>query len=104
VPVKRATPTERCQSFKRNNIYGEREPRGRPCNNVGGKMQDAVGGLKGDTSTQVRGKLNQAAGSAQNVYGQVADEVKDSATDQPVVALVAAVSVGVILGFFLDRR
>ncbi len=72
--------------------------------NVGGKLQDAVGGLTGDTATQVRGKMNEAAGSVQNMAGQVADDVKDFASEQPIVALIAAVSVGVILGFVLGRR
>ena len=72
--------------------------------NMGGKVQDAVGGLTGDSSTQARGKVNEATGSLQNMYGQAADEVRDFASEQPVVALIAAVSVGVILGFFLGRR
>jgi uncharacterized protein YjbJ (UPF0337 family) len=33
---------------------------------VGGKVEDAVGGLTGDSATQGRGKVNQAVGQAQN--------------------------------------
>ena len=71
---------------------------------IGGKVQDAVGGLTGDAATQARGKVNQAAGQAQEVYGQAMDAVKEFAVDQPVTALMTAMGVGVILGFVLGRR
>jgi uncharacterized protein YjbJ (UPF0337 family) len=41
---------------------------------LGGKVQDTVGGLTGDSQTQARGKANQAAGQAENAYGKAADE------------------------------
>ena len=72
--------------------------------NVGGKVQDAFGGLTGDSSAQARGKVNQAAGQAQDAYGQAMDEVRSFASDQPVVALLSAMGVGVLLGFMLGRR
>jgi uncharacterized protein YjbJ (UPF0337 family) len=71
---------------------------------IGGKIQDAAGGLTGDTATQVRGKINQAAGQAQQAYGDTIDEVTEFTKDQPLVALVTAMGVGVILGFFMGRR
>ncbi|MGI3778957.1 MAG: CsbD family protein [Janthinobacterium lividum] len=70
---------------------------------VGGKIQDAVGGLTGDTSTQARGKANQASGQAQDYYGQVMDEVMGFAKDQPVAALLSAAGVGLVLGYLLRR-
>ena len=72
--------------------------------NVGGRVQDALGGLTGDTAEQARGKVNEAAGSVQNMYGQAVDEVKDFASEQPFTALAASVGVGVVLGFLLGRR
>ena len=72
--------------------------------NVGGKIQDAVGGLTGDSSTQARGKANQAAGQAQDMYGQAVDGLKTFASDQPLVTLLSAIGVGVVLGFLLGRR
>jgi uncharacterized protein YjbJ (UPF0337 family) len=71
---------------------------------VGGKVQDAVGGLMGDSSTQARGKANQAVGTAQNLYGQAVDQVRDFATGQPIGALLVAIGVGVMLGLLLCRR
>ncbi|MDP9096037.1 MAG: CsbD family protein [Pseudomonadota bacterium] len=71
---------------------------------IGGKLQDAAGGLTGDSGTQVRGKINQAAGQAQSMYGDVVDEVRDFTADQPLGALLAAVGVGVVIGFLLARN
>jgi len=72
--------------------------------NVGGKVGEAVGRLTGDASIEIRGKAQEAAGIAQNAYGQVVDEVKGFASDKPVVALLAAMGIGVVLGFALRRR
>ena len=71
---------------------------------IGGKVQDAVGGLAGDASTQVRGKVNQAAGQAQNLYGQAMDGVTEFAKEEPITALLTAVGVGLLLGFVIARR
>jgi len=67
---------------------------------VGGKVQDAVG----DAATQLRGKANQAAGTAQELYGQASDEVKSYTADQPIGALLMAMGVGVTIGYLLGRR
>ena len=71
---------------------------------IGGKIQDAVGGLTGDTSTQARGKANQAEGKVQGTYGEVLDDVRSYATDQPMTTVMVAMGVGVLLGFLLGRR
>ncbi len=81
-----------------------------------GHVQDAVGGLTGDGETQVRGKLNQAGGAAQNVFGKVKDqagdvyaEAADRAQDvygelehfiqeRPLVAVGLGVVVGLLIG------
>ncbi len=69
-----------------------------------GKVQDAAGGLMGDTATQLRGKADQVAGKAQDAYGQAVDGVREFAQDQPIGAVLAAMGIGVALGFFLGRR
>jgi ElaB/YqjD/DUF883 family membrane-anchored ribosome-binding protein len=48
--------------------------------------------------------MNRATGSAQNAYGQAVDEVKNFASDQPVVALLSAMALGVVIGLLLGRR
>ncbi len=69
----------------------------------GGRVQDAVGGLTGDTSTQAEGKINQAYGKAQQTFGSAADEIRDNVVNQPLTALLLAVGVGAVLGFFARR-
>ena len=71
---------------------------------MGGKLQDAVGGLTGDSETQARGKANQAAGAAQNAFGSAMDTAEewggslaDAIKDRPLTTLLAAISVGFVL-------
>ena len=45
---------------------------------IGGKMQEAAGRLTGDAKTRVEGEVNQAAGHAQNLYGQARDAAADA--------------------------
>ena len=95
-----------------------------------GRVQDAVGGLTGSDKTQARGKVNEAAGSVQNAYGQVKDKAQDVAgqvrdqfgdvagqareraqdafgdlegfvREQPLQALAGGIAIGVVLGLFL---
>jgi uncharacterized protein YjbJ (UPF0337 family) len=46
---------------------------------VGGKVQEGVGRVTGDTKTQVEGVVNQAAGAAQDLYGQAKESASDAA-------------------------
>ena len=72
--------------------------------NVGGKVKDAIGGLTGDAGTQARGKVDQAAGTAQDTFGMTLDAASEwreklvtFTKDKPLTALLAAVSVGYVL-------
>ena len=47
--------------------------------NIGGKVQEGFGRATGDTETQARGVVNQAAGAAQDLYGQAKDAAADAA-------------------------
>jgi uncharacterized protein YjbJ (UPF0337 family) len=47
--------------------------------NLGGKAQEGFGRVIGDTKTQVEGVLDQAAGAAQDLYGQARDSAADAA-------------------------
>ena len=73
-----------------------------------GHVQDGFGGLTGDAGTQARGKLNQAAGSVQDMVGQVREgaadvlgEVESYAKAQPLVAIAATLGLGVVIGLIL---
>jgi uncharacterized protein YjbJ (UPF0337 family) len=48
--------------------------------NLGGKIQEGVGRATGDTKTKAEGLMNQAAGTAQDLYGQTADAARQTAT------------------------
>jgi uncharacterized protein YjbJ (UPF0337 family) len=70
---------------------------------LGGKVQDAVGGLTGDAATQAEGKWNQAAGKAQKTFGAAADEIRDNVVDKPLTALAVAAGLFFVLGFLARR-
>jgi uncharacterized protein YjbJ (UPF0337 family) len=78
--------------------------------NIGGKIQEAVGDLTGDAATQVRGKINQAAGRAQNAVGGAGDEISnlgqmvgDAVRERPLQTLGIAIALGVFIGFLARR-
>ena len=60
----------------------------------GGRVQEAVGDVVGDTKTQAQGLYNQAAGQAQETAGQVSDLIKA----QPLVSALVALGIGYVLG------
>ena len=84
--------------------------------NLGGKVQEGVGRVTGDTKAQVEGVINQAAGAAQDLYGQAKDGASDAvqavrqgAVDaedyirhtiekRPYTTAVVALCVGLVLG------
>jgi uncharacterized protein YjbJ (UPF0337 family) len=47
--------------------------------NLGGKAQEAFGDVTGDMKSQVEGVINQAAGTAQVLYGQAKETATDAA-------------------------
>ncbi|HEY5071851.1 MAG TPA: CsbD family protein [Caulobacteraceae bacterium] len=73
-----------------------------------GRIQGAAGALTGDTRLEARGKLNEAAGSAQQFYGRAVDQVKSAAgnagdliSDQPLAAVAVATVAGLALGLLI---
>jgi len=84
--------------------------------NFGGKAQEAYGNAAGDFGSQVKGKLRQAEGTAQDLYGQAkdaaadaADVVRQTASDaddyvrkiieeRPYTVAIAALALGFVLG------
>lgn len=47
--------------------------------NFAGKVEGAVGGIAGDASTQAAGRVREATGATQNIYGQAKDAARDAA-------------------------
>jgi uncharacterized protein YjbJ (UPF0337 family) len=77
--------------------------------NLSGKVEEGVGRTTGDVKTQLQGKLDQAAGTAQDLYGQAADAARDTAVSfdkwlrttietQPYTTAIVALGIGWLLG------
>ena len=77
--------------------------------NVGGKIEEGLGSLAGDTQTKRQGQRDQAAGAAQDFYGQTADAARESVAGfdkwlrttvetQPYTVAFAALGIGWLLG------
>lgn len=72
--------------------------------NIAGRIQDAVGAATGDSSTQLEGKTRQLAGKAQQSYGDVLNQVRESAVTNPVATLAVVAGAGFILGALWAKR
>ena len=77
--------------------------------NLGGKVQEGIGRVTGDAKSTVEGVMNQAAGTAQNLYGQSADAARQTASTldswlrntietQPYTTAIVALGIGWLLG------
>ncbi|KQP22463.1 CsbD family protein [Pseudorhodoferax sp. Leaf267] len=72
--------------------------------NIAGRVQDAFGAATGDTDTQLEGKARQAAGKAQQVYGEVLDTVREQAVANPLGTVALVAGAGFVLGALWARR
>ena len=68
--------------------------------NIGGKAQEAFGEVTGNSATQAKGKLRQAEGTAQDLYGQAKDTVSDAAR----IAQDTAEEAADIVREFVEKR
>jgi len=77
--------------------------------NLGGKVEEGFGCVTGDLKAQGQGKLDQAVGTAQDLYGQTADAARDTAATfdkwlrktietQPYTVALVALGIGWLLG------
>jgi uncharacterized protein YjbJ (UPF0337 family) len=77
--------------------------------NLGGKVGEGVGRLTGDIEEQAQGKLDQVAGTAQDLYGQTADVARDTAVTfekwlrgtietKPYASAAVALGIGWLIG------
>jgi len=75
----------------------------------GGRFQEGAGTITGDTKTRAEGAMNEAAGAAQQMYGQAADTARQTATTldswlrnaietQPYTTAAVALGIGWLLG------
>ena len=84
--------------------------------NIGGRVEEGVGRVTGDTKSQAEGLTKQVSGAAQDIYGQardaasdIAGNVQDSASSferllrntietQPYTSLLIGIGFGWLLG------
>jgi len=84
--------------------------------NLGGKVQETYGTAAGDVGSQAKGKLRQAEGAMEDLYGQAKDTAADAADvirqtasdaddyvrrvieERPYTVAIAALAVGFLLG------
>ena len=77
--------------------------------NLGGRVQEGFGKVTGDARTQAEGLANQAAGAAQDLYGQAAEATRETASSfekvlrhaietQPYTSALVALGIGWLLG------
>ena len=90
--------------------------------NVGGKVQEGAGKVMGDTTTEVKGVMNQAAGAVQDAYGKTVDAAMEGAQtvkevavdghdavrkfveDNPHTATAIALGIGLLIGYAAHRQ
>jgi len=70
---------------------------------LGGKVQEAVGGITGDEEMQAKGKVNQFAGQAQKTFGDAKEELQEQIKNQPLTALAVVAGLAFTLGFLARR-
>ena len=75
-----------------------------------GKAQGAAGDLLGDTKASTEGRLKEAAGQAQEYYGQAADQLRglseeltDRIHETPLLAVLGAMGLGYVIGRLASR-
>ena len=77
--------------------------------NLGGKTQEGFGKVTGNARAQAEGVVNQAAGATQDLSGQAADTVRETASSfekalrhtietQPYTSALVALGIGWLLG------
>ena len=82
--------------------------------NVAGKVEEGLGRAAGDASSEFKGKLDEAAGAAQDLYGQTADAARQTAVTfdkwlrntietQPYTSAIVAVGIGWFWEGCIDR-
>ena len=73
--------------------------------NVGGKIEEGIGRMTGSAQTQLKGQEREAAGAAEDLYGQAKDAaasftdiVQRTIEERPYTAVAIALGLGWLLG------
>jgi uncharacterized protein YjbJ (UPF0337 family) len=68
-----------------------------------GKVQEVAGSVAGDASAQLVGKAKELGGKVQEVYGQATDQLRQTATENPLTALAVVGLAAFLLGALFQR-
>jgi uncharacterized protein YjbJ (UPF0337 family) len=71
---------------------------------LGGKIQEGVGRATGDAGAQLRGKMKQAEGSAQEAYGQAYGRAKEAAAEGADAVRELSGSVEDTLRHYIEKK
>jgi uncharacterized protein YjbJ (UPF0337 family) len=71
---------------------------------IGGKLQDAVGAAAANPGLQVKGKARQAAAKVHQTYDEALDSLRETAVSNPIATLAAVAGIGFLLGVLWARR
>jgi uncharacterized protein YjbJ (UPF0337 family) len=66
--------------------------------NIGGKVEEAMGRVTGDTKVQIRGIADQAAGAARDSASSMEKWLRNTIETQPCTAAMVAFGIGWLLG------
>jgi uncharacterized protein YjbJ (UPF0337 family) len=84
--------------------------------NLGGQVQEGYGRATGNAAHEIKGKMRQAEGTAQDLYGQAKDALSDAARaaqesaveardvirdiveERPYTVAIAALAIGFMIG------
>ena len=90
--------------------------------NIGGNVQEGVSKVTGDTQSEVKGVINQAAGAVQDAYGKTVDAAMEGAQsvkeatikghdtvrkfveNNPHTATAIALGIGLFIGYAAHRQ
>jgi uncharacterized protein YjbJ (UPF0337 family) len=72
--------------------------------NIAGHVQEAFGSITGDTRAQVEGKARRAAGNAQYGYGEIVEQLRESAVKNPIGTVAIVAGVFFVVGAIWSRR
>ncbi|HUD34113.1 MAG TPA: CsbD family protein [Variovorax sp.] len=71
---------------------------------IAGRVQEAFGAATGDTATEAKGKVRRAAGDAQYGYGEIVEQLRESAVKNPIGTVAIVAGVFFVVGAIWSRR
>ena len=71
---------------------------------IAGHIQDAIGGATGDTARQLEGKARQWGGKAQESCGDALNQIRQSATANPLVTVALIAGLALLVGAAISKR